>query len=193
MKRPNSSDNDSFLVAQARTGDEFAWEQLVTKYQEAVFRLAYLIVGNAEEAQDVAQGAFIRAYLKLDQYDDGRPLRPWLLGITANLARNKRRSLGRYWQAVQRYLQANRGETAAGPPDERAEATILWQAVQKLPTSSQEVIYLRYFLDLSEAEAAESLNIARGTVKSRSHRALKKLRQVIENEYPELANERTIS
>ncbi|MDX1412613.1 MAG: RNA polymerase sigma factor [Candidatus Promineifilaceae bacterium] len=193
MNRTISSADETFLVTQARNGDESAWEQLVQSHQDAVFRLAYLITGNADDAQDVAQGVFIRAYMKLDQYDDGRPLRPWLLGITANLARNQRRTIGRYWRAVQRYFIANDRELDLPALDERMESQILWQAIRKLPQIYQVIIYLRFFLELSEAETAESLEIARGTVKSRSHRALKKLQQIIEDEYPEIANERTFN
>ncbi len=72
MEKEISADNERFLLARARDGEEAAWEQLVTRYQEAVFRLAYLIVGDAADAEDVAQSVFIRAFTRLDQYDDGR-------------------------------------------------------------------------------------------------------------------------
>ena len=64
-----------------------AWTTLVGQQQEAVFRLAYLLLGDADEAQDVAQEAFIRAFRALHRFDPARPLRPWLLSITANLVR----------------------------------------------------------------------------------------------------------
>lgn len=180
------------LVARARQADELAWERLVRQHQQAVFRLAYLILGDMatrSEAEDVAQEAFIRAYLKLDQFDAERPLQPWLLGIAANLARNRRRSVGRYWAALRRWLQAHPDPavTTMGL-DERTEARLLWQAVQKLRFRAREVVYLRYFLELSEAETAATLDIPAGTVKSRLHRALKQLRAVIEMEFPELAD-----
>jgi RNA polymerase sigma-70 factor (ECF subfamily) len=190
MESEIPAQNEAFLVAQARKGEEAAWRRLVLQYQDSVFRLAYLITGSAEDAEDVAQEAFIRAFLKLDHYDDGRPLRPWLLAITGNLARNKRRSIGRYWHAVQRFLQAHREETAVSPAHDPGDAQLLRQAIQKLPQDSQSVIYLRYFLGLSEAETAETLAIAPGTVKSRAHRSLKKLRLIVEHEYPELSDER---
>ncbi|MFN2171480.1 MAG: RNA polymerase sigma factor [Candidatus Promineifilaceae bacterium] len=190
MESEIPAQNEAFLVAQARKGEEAAWRRLVLQYQDSVFRLAYLITGSAEDAEDVAQEAFIRAFLKLDHYDGGRPLRPWLLAITGNLARNKRRSIGRYWHAVQRFLQAHREETAVSPAHDPGDAQLLRQAIQKLPQDSQSVIYLRYFLGLSEAETAETLAIAPGTVKSRAHRSLKKLRLIVEHEYPELSDER---
>lgn len=119
-------------------------------------------------------------------FDGTRPFRPWLLGIAANLARNRRRSIGRYWAALRRYWQDEPPEAARPDPDGRWEARQLWQAVQKLRPAAQEIIYLRYFLDLSEAETAVTLNIAPGTAKSRLHRAVKQLRSVIEADYPDL-------
>jgi RNA polymerase sigma factor (sigma-70 family) len=132
MENEISSRNEAILVAQARQGEETAWRQLVSQHQDAVFRLAYLITGSAEEAEDVAQDAFIRAYMKLDQYDEGRPLRPWMLAITGNLARNKRRSIGRYWHAVQRYLQAFGEETAVSQPQDHSDALLLCENCPEL-------------------------------------------------------------
>jgi RNA polymerase sigma-70 factor, ECF subfamily len=174
-------------VFRARQGDQRAWEQLMRRYQEPVFRLAYLIVGDAAEAEDVAQDAFIRAYLALDQYEAERPLRPWLLSIAGNQARNRRRSLGRYWGALQRFFQTK--PDLVEPPPERAaaaDAQRLREAVGELRPDAQDIIYLRYFLQLSEAETADALAIPRGTAKSRHHRALAQLRAVIETDYPDL-------
>ncbi len=67
---------------------------------------------------------------------------------------------------------------------QRAEAHELWKAVQTLSLPDQRVVYLRYFLDLSVTETAEALRIAEGTVKSRSSRALEKLRNVIRQDFP---------
>ncbi len=178
------------LIARARAGDDHAWVSIVRQHEEPVFRLAYLILGDVDEAQDVAQGVFIRAYLKLAQYDDTRPFRPWLMGITSNLARNRQRSIGRYLSALQRFFHANREEAIAKPPGVDMAAHALWTAVRRLPLIAREVIYLRYFLGLSEAETAAALSIPKGTVKSRLSRALEKLRMIIENDFPELADER---
>ncbi|MFQ5401685.1 MAG: RNA polymerase sigma factor [Anaerolineae bacterium] len=165
-----------------------AWERLVRLYQEPVFRLAYLILGDDAEADDVAQETFIQAYLNLDRFDGTRPLRPWLLKIATNLARNRQRSVSRYRAALQRFWQ---NEPVAAPrPSEtavQAESQRLWQAVRQLRPKAQEIIYLRYFLELSEAETAFTLNIPPGTVKSRLHRALKQLRTVVESEFPDLS------
>jgi RNA polymerase sigma-70 factor (ECF subfamily) len=170
--------SDADLIARAQAGDNGAWEQLVRAHQQAVFRLAYLFVGDPDEAEDVAQDAFIHAYRGLDKFDQMRPFRPWIMRITANLARNRLRSVSRYFAAAQRWFQMA-PEAAAGfnPPDKGGlESDALWQAVRRLTLADQQAIYMRYFLELSEAETAQALQLPTGTVKSRLHRALARLR-----------------
>lgn len=178
-------------IERARQHDPAAWEALTRQHQEAIFRLAYLLVGDADEAEDVAQEAFIRAYRALAQFDATRPLRPWLLTITANLARNRLRSLGRYLNALNRALRAEPEKVINVPEasQQHLEAQALWQAVRRLGETDQQVVYLRYFLEMSEAETADALGIAPGTVKSRLHRALGRLRNVVERDFPILRKE----
>jgi RNA polymerase sigma-70 factor (ECF subfamily) len=180
------------LIGRARRGDERAWEMLVGRHQAAAFRLAYLVVGDAADAEDVAQEAFVRAFLSLERFEIGRPFRPWLMAITVNLARNRRRSFGRYLNNLRRLIEREPEPVQLHQYGEdlqaRREAHQLWQAVQQLNQKGQEVVYLRYFLEMSEAETAETLDIPPGTVKSRLHRALKQLRGVIEREFPELGD-----
>ena len=182
--------SEARLILQASQGDGTVWEKLVSQHQEAVFRLAYLLLGDADEAEDIAQETFIRAYRALDRFDVNRPLRPWLMRIASNLARNRRRSVGRYFAAVQRLIRAepDAAFAASGQAQlvERERAHSLWQAVRRLGQADREIIYLRYFLELSEAEAAAALDIPAGTVKSRTHRALARLRDVVEREFPTL-------
>ena len=177
------------LIRFARQGDDAAWEALVRAHQETAFRLAYLLLADADQAEDAAQEAFIRAFQKLDRFDLSRSFRPWLLGITANLARNKHRSFERYLAALQRFKNeeirqaSNNVEKKAS---KHMEAEALWGAIRRMSINDQQVIYLRYFLDLSVEEAAETIGVAEGTVKSRLHRALIRLQNLIEVEYPEL-------
>lgn len=171
-------------MTRARRGEVDAWEALTRQHQEAVFRLAYLILGDPADAEDVAQETFIRAYRALRAFDPTRPPRPWLLSIATNLARNRLRSVGRYVAALQRFWRSDASsDTATLNADDSAT---LWQAVRRLNQTDQDVIYLRFFSALSEAETAEALAVAHGTVKSRLHRALERLRLVIEKDYPSL-------
>ena len=156
------------------------------EHQQSAFRLAYLFLGDATEAEDVGQEAFVRAYRALDRFDATRPFRPWLLSIVTNLARNRRRSLGRYLAAWRRLVQTTSDCAPAAYEPETWRAQALWQAVRRLSQQDQEIIYLRYYLELPESETASTLGVAPGTVKSRLHRALARLRSVAEREFPEL-------
>jgi RNA polymerase sigma-70 factor (ECF subfamily) len=191
--------DDADIVRLACQGDEFAWEALVRAHQTPLFRFAYLLLGSPDEAEDVTQETFIRAYRSLGRFDTSRPLRPWLFKIAANLAHNQRRSMGRYLAALTRLFIAERtamrvptgGALTARAPiefqgDKHQEGEELWRAVQVLSEADQQIIYLRYFLDLSVDETAEAMGVAQGTVKSRLHRALERLRKVIEQDFPAL-------
>ena len=181
------------LIERARQGDGAAWEALVREHQEAAYRLAYLMLGDAHQAEDVTQEAFIRAYRAMDQFDAGRPFRPWMLSITANLARNQRRSLGRYFAALRNLISSSPDPAIHQGTDhlenkvsKRWESQTVWKAIRRLDQKDQQVIYLRYFLDLPIAEAAGALGVPEGTVKSRTHRALDRLQAVINEDFPSL-------
>ena len=173
----------------AQQGDRAAFDALVQSYQELAFRAAYLIVRDEDDAADVAQDAFVRAYRSLDAFDTSRRFRPWLLRIVTNVALNSARSSGRRNAATER-LARDAGTGKDQRPDAAVEAAEqserVWSAITDLPDDDQRLIYLRYFLETSEAEAAESIGRPVGTVKSRLHRALKRLRRVIEDGYPDL-------
>ena len=181
--------DESTLVRHAINGDAAAWEPLVLAHQEAVFRLCYLLLGDPDDAEDVAQETFLRAWNYLKRFDPTRPLRPWLLSIASNLASNRRRSAGRYLAALTR---AFRNEPVSPTSTEErsarhTESSELWKAVQNLSMPDQQIIYLRYFLDLPVTETAEVLQVAEGTVKSRLSRALDRLRGIIQQDFPVLA------
>jgi len=106
--------------------------------------------------------------------------------IAANQARNRRRSMGRRWARIQRMARQD-PDTVQGarPPRGAPEAAeSLWLAVRHLGAEDQEVIYLRYFLGLSEAEAADVMQVPVGTAKSRLHRGLGRLRELVIRDYP---------
>ncbi len=183
-----ASQEEVQLVQAAQARNEAAWEALVRIHQEPVFRYAYLILGDRDEAEDTAQETFIRAFKALERFDASRPLRPWLLSIAANLARNHFRSLGRYISALTRIVRESPGQfmSVEALSIEQIEARMLWQALQRMDFIDRQVIYLRFFLELSVEETAEAMETAEGTVKSRLHRALGRLRKLIERDYPGL-------
>jgi len=180
--------SDTELIHNARQGDETACEELVHRYQEAAFRLAYLLLGDPHEAEDAVQEAFIQFFRTLERFDASLPVRPWLLRITANQAHTRHRAASRYVNALQQLLLVTPSEKAT--PHDHAEQNwldqTLWQAIRQLGPTDQEVIYLRYYLALSEDEMAQALHVAPGTVKSRLHRALARLREVTQKDFPAL-------
>ena len=169
------------LIARAKRGDAAAYEELVRTYQGIAFRTAYVIAGNAADAEEAAQDGFVKAWRALGRFREGAPFRPWLLRIVANEARNRRRSAGRRAHlALRAATEYPSGDAAPSP-----EAAILTSeqretllgAVNELPEEQRAVISLRYFVGLSEQETAEALDLPTGTVKSRTARALDRLRE----------------
>jgi RNA polymerase sigma-70 factor (ECF subfamily) len=172
--------DDAEAVARARTGDLDAYEALVTRYTALAHRTAVLL-GAGDDAEDVVQEAFVKAYRRLGLFRGDSPFRPWLLAIVANETRNlhrlRRRRTGLFLRAA-----AHEDPSDAGP-DLPADAAVaserrgaLLAAVRALGTRDRDVLVCRYFLDLTEAETAQTLGWPLGTVKSRTSRALARLR-----------------
>lgn len=172
------------LVERARRGDSDAYRSLMESYQGIAFRLAYLVAGNAADAEDAVADGLAKAWLALPRFRRGAPFRPWLLEIVANEARNRRRSAGRRARlALRTAAQLRPGDAAPSPEaallDAETRAGLL-AAVNALRDEEREVVACRYFLELSEAETAAALGIRPGTVKSRLSRALGRLRTSLE-------------
>src|SRR5579859_5935590 len=92
-RRPTLEESE--LVERARGGEAAAYEMLVRRYQALAFRVAFVLLGDAAEAEDAAQEAFLKAWQALPRFRAGAPLRPWLLRIVANEARNRRSAAAR--------------------------------------------------------------------------------------------------
>jgi RNA polymerase sigma factor (sigma-70 family) len=171
------------LVSRARRGDADAYAVLVAAHQEMTFRTAYLVLGDAAEAEDAAQEAFVKAYRALDRFRDGEPFRPWLLRIAVNAARNRRRAAGRR-AGLRLRIEAGMPRDA-GAPSPEAEAVAaeerrrLLDAVNALGADDRLVIGARYFLDLPLDEIATLAGVRPGTVKSRLFRARARLAQAL--------------
>lgn len=177
------------LIERARRGDGAAFGALVRDHEELAFRTAYLITRNAADAEDAAQVALVKAFYALPRFRRDAPLRPWLLAIVANEARNRRRGGGRRealaLRAAHELPSARAGSVSAAlspegrllVAEQRAE---LLAGLEALAEGDQLVLSCRYLLDLSEAETAEVLALRLGTVKSRTSRALERLRAQLE-------------
>jgi len=170
---------DAELIERARRGEVMAYEELVRRYQDVAVRAAHVIAPDGD-AEDAAQEAFVKAYRALARFRTGSPFRPWLLRIVTNEARNRRRSAGRRTGLALRAAEDRPLGDAAPSPESAVLASerraALVAALNRLRDDDREVIGARYFLDLSEAETADTLGIPRGTVKSRLSRALGRLR-----------------
>jgi RNA polymerase sigma-70 factor (ECF subfamily) len=168
------------LVLLAQRGDSRAYEELVRPHREIAFRVAYVITRNAADAEDAAQDGLVKAWRALGRFRAGEPLRPWLLKIVANEARNRRRSAGRREHLVLRAAAASSGEAAPSPEEaalDHEQRAQLLAALEELPDAARDVLACRYLLDLSEDETAAALDVRPGTVKSRASRALERLRE----------------
>jgi len=175
---------DSELVERSRRGDADAYAELVTRYQALAARTAYVITGNEPDAEEAAQEGFVKAYYALDRFRAGAPFRPWLLRIVANEAINRRKAAGRRPTVDLSVAPDPPSDDTALSPEgavlaaERRDLVV--GALRRVRDEDRLVIAYRYFLDLSEAEMADALGVARGTVKSRLSRALSRLRAVME-------------
>jgi RNA polymerase sigma-70 factor (ECF subfamily) len=173
---------EEVLVERARRGDAAAFEELVVAHQEIAFRTAYLIARDASDAEEAAQDGFVKAYRALGRFRHGSPFRPWLLAIVANEARNRRRAAGRRAALVLRAGAEASGDAAPSPEAALLAGegrTRLLAALEALRDDDRDVIACRYLLELSEEETAAALDVPRGTVKSRTHRALERLKEAL--------------
>jgi RNA polymerase sigma factor (sigma-70 family) len=153
---------DAEAVALARAGEQDAYALLVARHGALAHRTAYLL-GAGDDAQDVVQEAFVKAYRALGSFRDGAPFRPWLLRIVANETRNLQRGSRRRRSLELRLaepdVEPDEPERAALAADARAR---LLAVVGAMSDRDRQVLTCRYFLDLSEEETAQVLAWPRG-------------------------------
>ena len=175
------------LVRRAKAGDEAAMTELVGDHVQQAHRVAQHILHEKADAEDAVQNAFVKAFRSLERFDKRRPFAPWLLRIVTREALNIQRAERTRVAFWQRHA---RPETSEGTVESlvqvRSDHQELWLAVNRLKTNDRMVLALSYFMEMSEAEVAGALGIKRGTVKSNKHKALRRLRAVVEREFPGL-------
>lgn len=173
---------DDELVERARMADRQAFGELVRRHQRAALRVAAVVSGSTEEASDIVQDAMVKVYGHLSTHRGHGSVRSWMLRIVANEAKNQVRGKVRRLDRDDRHagLQvrvADGADVDAIAATERAE---LAAALGRLGSHDREVLGCRFIADLSEAETAQVLELPVGTVKSRTSRALSRLRSELE-------------
>ncbi len=175
-------ETEGALIDRARGGDRIAFGLLVEAYLPRIYRVAYGIVRNREDAADIAQDAFVRAYRGIRGFDPSRPVFPWLYQITRNLALNRIQRVRNREGTLETdsLVDRNRGPEDAAVAD--AERTRVRRAVAQLNAQHRTVIELNHFDECSYREIAEILGIPIGTVMSRLYHARRQLRSILEEE-----------
>lgn len=160
-------------IRRAQAGDRAAMGELFETYRVRAFRAAFLITRDRMLSEDMTQEAFVRAYQAVRRCDPERPFLPWLLRILINLCRNAMKRQRRV-VSLPDPSEVGMEEAGYGAAEERI---VVWCAIMGLDPVHREVLMLRYYHDLPDAEMAEALGIPVGTVKSRLHAARHLLEQ----------------
>ena len=181
--------SDVALVAECRKGDATAFDELVRRYKDRIYHVVYRFLGNREDALDVCQEVFVRAYRGIEEFRGASKVYTWLYSIAANLARNRMRDGSRKGRDKVTSLDAldavapGRAEqvsTASATPrdvamDHELQA-LLQECLTELPDHYRLAFVLRTFEDLSYEEIADAMGCPVGTVKSRLNQARSMLR-----------------
>lgn len=181
---------DQFIIEkikQVKKGDQSAFAEVVSFYQNKIFQHCYRMLGNKHEAEDIAQEAFIRAYINIDSFDDKRKFSTWLYRIATNLTidRIRKRKPDYYLDAevkgtegLDMYSQLASTERLPGEEVESRELQrYIHHEISQLPAKYRSIIMLRYLEEFSLQEISEILDIPLGTVKTRIHRGREALRK----------------
>ena len=180
--------SDAQLVEECRSGDTSAFDEIVHRYKDRIYNVVYRFVGNHEDAQDIAQEVFVRAYRGVDCFRGSAQVYTWLYSIAANLARNrlrdsrrKGRDMGTSLEAMKRPLAADGAHTPRAQAQHHELDETLQGCLNDLPEHYRMAFVLRVFEDLSYDEIAQTMGCPKGTVKSRINQARKLLRERLES------------
>ena len=190
---------DARLVRSCRQGDIEAFSTLVSKYQDSLYNVAYRMVGDREEARDVAQEAFIKAYKGIETFDSRMPFRSWLYSIGTNTAIDHLRrgakakdvSIDAAFSPNVREDRAAASGVEAEPPDPAADnpedvtvtrevQEIVRRAVDRLPENYRAVIVLHHLEGMTFGEVGKVMGVPRNTAKTWAHRARGMLCEALE-------------
>ena len=185
-----TKDDESRLIKAARRGDEEAYEKLVIEHQKLVYNLALKITGSAEDALDVSQDVFLKAYLNLKSFREDSRLSVWLYRLTHNacmdhIRRTRPKNVFSLTGDADGQGEAYDVPDPSPLPSEEAErrevSRAVWDAIDKLPPDKREVLVMREISGMTYAEIASALKIEEGTVKSRLSRSRLALAEILKN------------
>lgn len=165
-------------------GDPSVFAELMAAYQQAVYNLAYRMLGERTEAEDAAQEAFLRAYRYLDRYDQDRPFKTWLLSITSNYCIDRLRRRRLTWLSIDEPLPPHPALASDAPLPEASAIdgerdAAIQELLSELSPDYRAVVVLRYWYDCSYTEIAEVTGTTESAVKSRLFRARRALAERI--------------
>ncbi|MCF6093868.1 RNA polymerase sigma factor SigW [Microaerobacter geothermalis] len=179
------------LAQLAKKGDRQAFAELVDIYKDKVYHLAYRMLGNTQEAEDIGQETFLRVYSNLARYDEGYKFSTWIYRIATNLCIDRLRKRRQVYSldaevegtdGLDMYSQIS--DQRKGPEEEILTSElqgVIQDAIHQLPPKYKNVIILRYVNDLSIQEISEILDIPVPTVKTRIHRGREALRKKLQH------------
>lgn len=173
------------LIRQMKKGDRTSFDRIYEKYHVPIFRSAYLICGNREDAEDVLQDTFVTCWLCIGQLRNEECFRYWLFRIMTHAARKKAKEHGQQLpdeDIVRKmdHIAASRNPEGTDEYERTEGKIVLESAMLKLDQSSREMIVLYYYEEMSVKEVAKTLGILEGTVKSRLYFARRKLKRLIQ-------------
>jgi len=168
------------LIQLTLSGNKEAYGELYDKTIQEVYKTAHFLIGDKTDVDDVVQEIYIQLYESLRKYDNEKPFRPWLIGLAIKQIHSYRRKRWMRLRIVKKAEEQRKPVQIDFSNDivSKISNQKLIELIHKLPYKLKQVIILRYLHDYSQEEVAEILHIPIGTVKSRIHAALKKLRQI---------------
>ncbi len=181
MSGTNPDDSDAVLAARALQGDRSAFNHIVRRHQEPLYRFIRRYVGDADEAYDLLQETFVSAWQALGRYDPARPAATWLRRIALNKCRDwgRRRVVRRFFYSARALDETTAAPEASADDGNEAALTRLDRAIAGLPGQLKEPLLLTAFEGLSQAAAGEALGISAKAVETRVYRARKQLAEAL--------------
>ena len=183
-----AGNGEQALLRQVQKGDLDAYGLVIQEHQVSVYNVCLRILGNQQEAEDLTQEAFLRAYRNISHYDPNRPFGPWMRTLAANLCYNHLQKA-----RLQRVPLEDERDQLADQPKKNPEALLelsqehqqLYIAIWQLPNNQRIALELRHFQGLTYQEMAQTMGLPLNTVRSHLYRARRKLAELLKEDHHE--------